>query len=247
MDKDLARYSRQIVLPQIGVNGQQLLLDSCVLVIGVGGLGTVASLYLAAAGVGRLILADRDSVELSNLQRQILYQQTDVGRQKTEAARARLLAQNPQLQIDLQQGRLTPEDLQRRIAEADVVLDCSDNFKTRFAVNAACVAVRKPLVTGAAIRFEGQLLVCDPRDTRSPCYACLFGHDGDADDQDRCEEAGVLGPVVGTIGSLQALEAIKLLTGLPAAVGQLQTWDALKSDWRKLLAPPDPNCPVCGG
>lgn len=244
MSADLARYSRQIVLPQIGVNGQQLLLDSCVLVIGVGGLGTVASLYLAAAGVGRLILADRDRVELSNLQRQILYQQADVGRQKTEAAAARLQAQNPQVELSLQQGTLSPDILQQRIREADLVLDCSDNFSTRFAVNAACVAARTPLVSGAAIRFEGQLLVCDPRDAHSPCYACLFGESGD--NQDRCEEAGVLGPVVGTIGSLQALEAIKLLTGLPSAVGQLQTWDALKSEWRKMLAPADPDCRVCG-
>lgn len=233
-----ARYSRQVVLREVGVHGQQLLRDSSVLVVGLGGLGSAAALALAGAGVGHLLLADRDRVELSNLQRQLLYRQGDVGRAKTDAARAQLLAVNPET-------RVTPLDeagWPAAVAQADVVLDCTDNFPARFAINAACVAARKPLVSGAAIRFEGQLAVFDLR-RGGPCYACLYPQDGAA--QETCEEAGILGPVVATIGNLQALAALKLLLGLADEAGILRTWDALRSQWRSHNMAADPRCPTC--
>ena len=239
-----ARYSRQVILREVGVHGQQLLRDSSVLIIGLGGLGSAASLYLAAAGVGRLLLADRDRVELSNLQRQVLYTQADLGRSKTEVARERLGALNPDVQCEIFEGLLTPERLKEMVQGADVVLDCTDNFPTRFAINEACVRAKKPLVSGAAIRFEGQLAVFDPRESTSACYACLFPSQGEA--QETCEEAGVLGPVAGTIGSLQALAALKLLLGRGQDAGRLQIWNALDMNWRQLTIPRDPLCAVCG-
>jgi Dinucleotide-utilizing enzymes involved in molybdopterin and thiamine biosynthesis family 2 len=241
---DLSRHARQVVLPEVGVNGQQLLADSTVLVVGCGGLGAAAIPYLAGAGVGRLLLADRDRVERSNLQRQVIYDEADIGQPKAEAAAAAVRALDAQLEVTALQGRLTPEALAAAVAEADVVLDCTDNFPTRFAINAACVAARKPLVSGAAIRFEGQLAVFDLRHG-GPCYACLFSEQGA--DGERCEEAGVLGPVVGTIGSLQALAALKLLLGLPAGSGELQNWDALAGRWRRLGIVADPDCRICHG
>ncbi|TXH06147.1 MAG: molybdopterin-synthase adenylyltransferase MoeB [Nevskiaceae bacterium] len=236
---DFARYSRQVVLRELGVNGQQLLRDSTALVIGLGGLGTAAALYLAGAGIGRLILADRDRVEQSNLQRQILYRQADVGRAKTEAARAQLAALNPEVDIE----RCDADEALAAVPQADVVLDCTDNFPSRFAINAACVRARRPLVSGAAIRFEGQLAVFDLR-RGGPCYACLYPDAGEA--QETCEEAGILGPVVGSVGSLQALAALKLLLGLGDDAGHLLTWDALSMRWRRLKMAADPQCPVCG-
>jgi molybdopterin/thiamine biosynthesis adenylyltransferase len=237
---DFARYSRQVILREVGVHGQALLRDSSVLVIGLGGLGAVAAQYLAAAGIGRLLLADRDRVEQSNLQRQILYRQDDLGRAKTAAAQARLQTLNPEVQISLFDAGTWPQ----AVSAADVVLDCSDNFPTRFAVNAACVQARKPLVSGAAIRFEGQLAVFDARRSDSPCYACLYPPQGDA--QETCEEAGILGPTVGVIGSLQALAALKLLLGLGDDCGKLQLWNALDMNWKTLKLPRDPQCAVCG-
>ena len=242
---DLARYSRQVVLREVGVNGQRLLQDSSVLVIGLGGLGSVASLYLAAAGIGGLLLADRDRVEASNLHRQILYRAGDLGRPKTEAARERLAEVNAAATLEAFEGRLDAEKLDRMVACADVVLDCTDNFPTRFAINAACVRGRKPLVSGAAIRFEGQLAVLDLRRADSPCYACVFPEGGEA--QETCEEAGVLGPVVGTVGSLQALAAMKLLLGRGADAGRLHLWNALDMNWRSVALARDPACAVCGG
>lgn len=241
---DFSRYSRQVVLREVGVHGQQLLSDSGVLVIGLGGLGAAASMYLAAGGVGRLLLADRDRVEASNLQRQLLYVAADVGRPKTEAARERLAALNPQTRLETFEGRLEPARLAQMVAAADVVLDCTDNFPTRFAINAACVRARKPLVSGAAIRFEGQLAVFDPRRPDGACYACLYPQAGEG--QETCEEAGVLGPVVGTIGNLQALAALKLLLGRREDVNRLQVWNALAMNWRSSTLVRDPACPVCG-
>lgn len=241
---DFSRYSRQVVLREVGVNGQQVLRDSSALVIGLGGLGSAASLYLAGAGVGRLLVADRDRVEPANLQRQVLYRAEDVGRAKTEAARERLVALNADVQVVPHDGRLEPSRLAEMVAAADVVLDCTDNFPTRFAINAACVRARKPLVSGAAIRFEGQLAVFDPRRADGACYACLFPDAGDA--AEACEEAGVLGPVVGTIGSLQALAALKLLLGREAGVNRLQIWNALDMTWRTVNVARDPACKVCG-
>lgn len=239
----LSRYARQIVLPEVGVNGQQLLLDSTAVVIGLGGLGCAAVPYLAGAGVGRLILCDRDRVDVSNLQRQTLYTQTDVGRSKAEAAAERLRSVNPQIAIEARHGEVGAEMLNPLIAEADVVLDCSDNFPLRYAINAACVARRKPLVSAAAIRFEAQLALFDPA-RGGPCYRCLYADTGEA--QERCEDAGVLGPVVGVAGSLQALIALRALLGLGEDRGRLHLWDATTLGWRTLRLAPDPDCPVCG-
>jgi len=242
--EDFSRYSRQVILREVGVHGQQLLRDSSALVIGLGGLGSTASLYLAGAGLGRLLIADRDRVEPANLQRQILYRAEDVGRPKTEAARERLAALNGAVQVEAFEGRLEPARLKQMCEAADVVLDCTDNFPTRFAINEACVRAKKPLVSGAAIRFEGQLAVFDARRADGACYACLFPQAGEG--QERCEEAGILGPVAGTIGSLQALAALKLLLGRDADVNRLQIWNALDMNWRTLTLARDPSCTVCG-
>lgn len=236
---DFSRYSRQVILPEVGVNGQALLRDSTVLIVGLGGLGSVAAQYLAGAGVGCLLLADRDRVEASNLQRQTLYRQADVGRAKTEAAAAQLAALNPLVEIRCFDAEGWPE----AVAQADVVLDCTDNFPSRYALNAACVRARRPLVSGAAIRFEGQLAVFDLR-RGGPCYRCLYPDTGDA--AERCEEAGILGPVVGTIGCMQALATLQLLLGIEAPVASLQRWDARQMQWRSHKIGVDPECPVCG-
>lgn len=243
MTPDFARYSRQVALREVGVHGQQLLRDSSALVVGLGGLGSVASLYLAGAGLGRLLVADRDRVEPANLQRQLLYRMDDVGRPKTEAARERLAALNPEVDVQAFEGRLEPARLAAMVGAADVVLDCTDNFPTRFAINAECVRARKPLVSGAAVRFEGQLAVLDPRRADGACYACLFPEAGEA--VEACEEAGILGPVVGTIGSLQALAALKLLLGRAADVNRLRIWNALDMSWRTVTIARDPACKVC--
>jgi molybdopterin/thiamine biosynthesis adenylyltransferase len=240
---DFSRYSRQVALREVGVHGQQLLRDSTALVIGLGGLGSAAAPYLAGAGLGRLLLADRDRVEPANLQRQVLYRVEDIGRPKTEAARERLAALNPEVQLDVRDGRLEPARLAAMVEAADVVLDCTDNFPTRFAINEACVRARRPLVSGAAIRFEGQLAVFDARRADGACYACVFPQAGEA--AEACEEAGILGPVVGTIGSLQALAALKLLLGRDAGVNRLQVWNALDMTWRTLTLARDPACKVC--
>ncbi|MEW6168886.1 MAG: HesA/MoeB/ThiF family protein [Pseudomonadota bacterium] len=236
---DFSRYGRQLVLPEVGVNGQALLRDSAVLIVGLGGLGSAASQYLAGAGIGRLCLADRDRVEPSNLHRQTLYRQADVGRAKTEAAAAQLRALNPDTRIETFDAATWPA----AVAEVDVVLDCTDNFPARYAINAACVRARRPLVSGAAIRLEGQLAVLDLR-RGGPCYRCLYPETGDA--AERCEEAGILGPVVGTVGCLQALAVLKLLLGLDAQAGRLQRWDAQRMQWHAHKIAADPGCPVCG-
>lgn len=237
-----ARYSRQVVLREVGVHGQQLLRDSAALIVGLGGLGSPAALYLAGAGIGRLVLSDFDEVALSNLHRQILYRESDVGRRKDEAAQEALRAVNPECEIELQPGPLDDAGMLQAARGVDVVLDCSDNFATRFAVNRACVAARRPLVSGAAIRFEGQLAVFDPA-RGSGCYACLYPDAGEP--QETCEEAGVLGPAVGVVGSRQALAAIKLLLGLGDDRGRLWIWNALTDESRRLSIRSDPNCPVC--
>lgn len=238
-----ARYARQIVLREVGVNGQEVLRDSSALIVGLGGLGTPAALYLAGAGLGRLVLTDFDRVAASNLHRQILYRQEHIGTAKLDAAREQLMALNPDCAIELRPGPLDDVGLLASARNVDVVLDCSDNFATRFAVSRACVAARKPLVSGAAIRFEGQLAVFDVA-RGTACYACLYpiagGH------AETCEEAGILGPVVGSIGVRQALAALKLLLGLGDDRGRLCVWDALTDAQRRLSIPKDPDCPVCG-
>jgi len=244
-DEELLRYSRQILLAQVDIDGQLRLKQSRVLIVGLGGLGSPVALYLAAAGVGELHLADFDSVDLTNLQRQIMHDSGSVGMSKVDSALARLHALNPQVALVAHRQALDEDSLAEAVAAVDLVLDCSDNFATREAVNAACVKARKPLVSGAAIRLEGQLSVFDPRDPLSPCYHCLYGHGSEA--ELTCSEAGVLGPLVGLVGSLQALEALKLLAGFgQPLVGRLLLVDALGSRFRELRVKRDPACSVCG-
>lgn len=244
-DNELLRYSRQILLPQIDVDGQLRLKDSRVLIVGLGGLGAPVALYLAAAGVGELHLADFDTVDLTNLQRQIIHDSDSVGVSKVDSAIARLTAINPDVKLVAHRQALDADSLDAAVAAVDLVLDCCDNFGTREAVNAACVAAKKPLVSGAAIRLEGQLSVFDLRREESPCYHCLYGHGSEA--ELTCSEAGVVGPLVGLVGSLQALEALKLLAGFgEPLVGRLLLIDALGSRFRDLRVKRDPQCAVCG-
>jgi len=243
-DTTLLRYSRQILLPEVDVVGQQRLADSHVLIIGLGGLGSPLALYLAAAGVGTMTLCDFDVVELSNLQRQILHNHARLGQSKVDSACAALRDLNPHVQLRALPAKLAGADLAHAIRACDVVADGSDNFATRFAVNAACVAQRVPLVSAAAIRWEGQLSVFDPRRADSPCYRCLYPDHGEL--AETCANSGVLGPVVGTLGCLQAVEVLKVLLGLESLVGRLLLWDALRMDFRTLRLRKDPACPVCG-
>tara|TARA_R110000822_G_scaffold197407_5_gene335333 strand:- start:14936 stop:15667 length:732 start_codon:yes stop_codon:yes gene_type:complete len=236
---DLHRYSRQIVLPEVGINGQHILSDSTVLMFGMGGLGSASAAYLAGAGVGRLLIADPDRLEASNLQRQVLYREANLGQRKIDAAAAQLTALNAQINV----SPLLPDAAMARMAEADVVLDGTDRFSARFAINAACVAARKPLISAAAIRFEGQLAVLDPH-RRGGCYACIYPPQGE--DAERCEEAGVAGPVVGTMGVMQAWLTLRLLLGLADDAGTLHTWSAERLEWRRMTISRDPSCPVCG-
>lgn len=244
-DQQLLRYSRQILLPQIDAPGQQTLLDARVLVVGAGGLGSPAAMYLASAGVGHIVIADDDVVELSNLQRQILHGESDLGRPKVESARDTLHDLNPDVAVTTLHTRLDKPGLQEQVEQADLVLDASDNFTTRFAVNAACVQHGTPLVSGAAIRLEGQLSVFIPQRADSPCYRCLY-REGEEPDQ-TCSDNGILAPVVGVIGSLQALEAIKVLLKIGEPLcGRLLIFDALYHEWRNIKLARDPHCPVCG-
>lgn len=245
-DDDLLRYSRHILLEEFGIDGQARVSAAHVLVVGAGGLGSPAVLYLAAAGVGRITLVDDDTVDLTNLQRQIAHASDRVGQPKVASAQQAVQALNPQVTIDTETARADAALLARRVPQADVVLDCSDNFATRQAVNAACVAHGKPLVAGAAIRFDGQLGVYDPRDPQSPCYACLFPPDAQFEET-RCAVLGVFGPVVGTIGTLQAHEALKLLAGVGGGlVGRLLMFDGRSSSFETMRVRRDPACPVCG-
>jgi len=244
-DQQLLRYSRQILLPQVDAAGQQALLDARVLIIGAGGLGSPAAMYLASAGVGHIVIADDDAVELSNLQRQILHGESDLGRPKVESARDTLRELNPDISVTTLHTRLDADGLEQQVEQADLVLDACDNFATRFAVNAACVQHGTPLVSGAAIRLEGQLSVFIPERSDSPCYRCLY-REGEEPDQ-TCTDNGVLAPVVGAIGSLQALEAIKVLLNIGEPLcGRLLIFDALYHEWRSIKLARDPHCPVCG-
>jgi len=245
-DSQLLRYSRHILLTELGPDAQAKFATARALVIGVGGLGAPAAQFLAAAGVGTLTLCDADHVDLTNLQRQILYATSDIGRPKVAAAATRLAAVNPEIAIEAVEQRVGGDDLRALVAQASVVLDCSDNFATRHAVNRACVAANVPLVSGAAIRFDGQIAVFDPRDPASPCYHCLFG-EGDEIDEVRCATMGVFAPLVGIVGAAQAAEALKLLAGVGRSLaGRLLLLDALAMQWREVTVPRDPGCPVCG-
>lgn len=243
-DRQLLRYSRHILLEEIGVEGQQRLRDAKVLVIGAGGLGSPAAYYLASAGVGTLTLVDGDRVDLTNLQRQILHTTDRIGMPKVESARQALAAINPEVNIVTVGERVDGEALSALVADATVVLDCTDNFATRHALNAACVHHRRPLVSGAAIRFDGQVAVFDLRDAASPCYACLFPP-GDGEDE-LCSVMGVFAPVTGIIGTVQAAEALKLAAGAGTSLtGRLLMLDALSMQWHSVRVPRDPQCPVC--
>ncbi|MEE4743263.1 molybdopterin-synthase adenylyltransferase MoeB [Pseudomonas alliivorans] len=244
-DQELLRYSRQILLQHVDIEGQLRLGKSRALVVGLGGLGSPVALYLAAAGVGELHLADFDTVDLTNLQRQIIHDTQSVGMAKVDSAIARLTAINPQISLVAHRKALDVDSLSAAVQAVDLVLDCSDNFSTREAVNAACVKAGRPLVSGAAIRLEGQLSVFDPRRSESPCYHCVYGHGSEA--ELTCSEAGVIGPLVGLVGSLQALEALKLLAGFgEPMVGRLLLIDALTTRFRELKVKRDPGCSVCG-
>ncbi|MFK3940840.1 molybdopterin-synthase adenylyltransferase MoeB [Pseudomonas monteilii] len=244
-DQALLRYSRQILLPQVDIEGQLRLQRSRVLIVGLGGLGSPVALYLAGAGVGELHLADFDEVDVTNLQRQILHDTVSVGASKVDSALQRLSALNPEVRLVAHRQALDDEALVEAVGAVDLVLDCSDNFATREAVNRACVCQEKPLVSGAAIRLEGQLTVFDTRQAHSPCYHCLYGHGSEA--ELTCSEAGVLGPLVGLVGSLQALEALKVLAGFgETLVGRLLLIDALGTRLRELRVKRDPACAICG-
>lgn len=243
-DAQLLRYSRQIMLPQIDVAGQEKLRHATVLIVGLGGLGSPASLYLAAAGVGHLLLADDDSVDLSNLQRQILHTQHNIGQAKTQSAIAALKAINPDTKLTAIDSRLQGGVLETAVKQAEVIVDATDNFATRFALNQACLKFRKPLVSGAVIRMEGQITVYDCRQADSPCYRCLYPDMAEV--AETCSENGVLAPVVGIIGSIQATETIKLLLQLGnTLVGRLLLLDAMTMEWRSIALPRDPACPTC--
>ena len=248
-DEQLLRYSRHILLDELGIEGQQKLLSSKVLVVGAGGLGCPAALYLAASGVGHITLADHDTVDLTNLQRQIAHSTERIGTPKVKSLQAAMQALNPHIQILPLQQKLadnTPEQaLSQAVAQTNVVLDCSDNFATRYAINRACVQHRVPLVSGAAVRFDGQLAVFDFREHNSPCYHCLFPESGQAEETN-CATMGIFAPLTGVIGSLQAAEALKLITGAGSSLhARLQLFDALHHHWHAIHITRDPQCAVC--
>ncbi|MFD1008561.1 HesA/MoeB/ThiF family protein [Oceanisphaera ostreae] len=243
-DSEFMRYSRHLLLEEVGEEGQLKLKQASVLVVGLGGLGSPAVQYLAAAGVGTLWLADFDQIEVSNLQRQTLYDMDSLQHSKAETARAKLQQLNPEVEVIAINQKLGADNLAAFVAEVDLVLDCTDNILIRQELNAACYARGKPLLVGAAIRFEGQLLALDPARDHG-CYRCLYGPD--IGEQLNCSNSGVIGPVVGTIGMLQALEAIKFFTGTGTVPwGELKLFDAKNHSWHGLRVPKDPACPVCG-
>ncbi|MCU6678035.1 HesA/MoeB/ThiF family protein [Leclercia tamurae] len=243
-DRDFMRYSRQILLEDIAIDGQQKLLASRVLLIGLGGLGAPAALYLAGAGIGTLVLADDDEVHLSNLQRQIMFTTDDIAQPKAQVTQRRLQQLNPDIRLIALQTRLEGQALQEEIARADVVLDCTDNMATRQAINAACVMLNTPLITASAVGFGGQMMVLTPPWTQG-CYRCLWPEDNEP--QRNCRTAGIVGPVVGVMGTLQALEAIKLLSGIESPRNALRLFDARAGSWRQLALQRASGCQVCGG
>jgi molybdopterin/thiamine biosynthesis adenylyltransferase len=245
-DNQLLRYSRHILLPQIGYEGQEKLTQSHALIVGAGGLGAPTALYLAAGGVGQLTICDYDAVDLTNLQRQVIHTTQSVGINKALSAQQTLQAINPEVTVHTVQARSTEAQFEALAAEADVIVDCSDNFNTRYTLNRICVKLRKPLVSGAAIGFEGQVTVFDMRHDDSPCYHCLFPDMGEEEGM-RCAENGVFAPLVGMIGTTQAAEAMKLLLGLGESLqGRLLMLDVQAMEWRSIKLNRDPACKVCG-
>ena len=245
-DEQLLRYSRHILLDEIGIEGQTRIINAHALIIGAGGLGSPAALYLASAGVGRITLADGDTVDLTNLQRQIIHTQERIGQAKALSGKIALAQINPEVIVEPLIQRLVGEQLESLVSEADVVLDCCDNFATRHAVNAACVKHKTPLVSGAAIRFSGQLSVFDTRRENAPCYHCLFP-EAEESEETRCAIMGVFAPLTGIIGAMQAAEALKVISGSgEPAVGRLLLLDALTMEWRSVKYGKDTQCAVCG-
>lgn len=244
-DEELLRYSRHILLDEIGIEGQERIRASHALVIGAGGLGSPAAMYLACAGVGQITVTDHDTVDLTNLQRQIAHRTDSVGRPKVESLKRTLQDLNPLVQVNALPVRVDAAALDALVHAADVVLDCSDNYATRQAVNAACVQHAKPLVSGAAIQFDGQISVYDTREAEAPCYACTFAPDAEFEEV-RCSTMGVFAPLVGIIGSMQAAEALKLLSGAGQTLnGQLQMLDGRSMEWTRIRMPRNPDCAVC--
>lgn len=243
-DVQLLRYSRQILLPQVDVNGQQKLIQSKVLIVGMGGLGSPVAMYLATAGIGHLVLVDFDRVDLSNLQRQIIHSSAQIGEYKSVSARKKLQALNPDVQITLINQRLKEDSFKDYLGDVDVVVDCCDNFATRFIVNAACVSEGVPLVSGSALRWEGQIAVFLSTQKNSPCYRCLY--DDNKEQTEICSEAGILAPLVGVIGSIQASEVVKILLNIGEFIcGKLLLFNAFFGSFRILKLHKDPTCPVC--
>lgn len=245
-DEQLLRYSRHILLPELDIAGQEAILASRVLIVGAGGLGSPAAMYLASAGVGTIVLADGDTVDLTNLQRQVMHRNDSVGRLKAESGRDTLASLNPEVLTVALPQRLEGPLLDAHVSEVDVVLDCTDNFATRHAINRACVKFAKPLVSGAAVRFDGQLSVFDKRDANNPCYHCLFP-DGDDVEETRCAVMGVFAPITGIIGTMQAAEALKVIAPCgEALVGRLLLVNAFGMELRTVRYAKDPACVVCG-
>ena len=244
-DSDLLRYSRHILLPELGMEGQTRIRNAQVLLIGLGGLGSPLAMYLAASGVGTLTLADDDRVELSNLQRQIVHSSETLGQLKVDSAQTRMRALNPGVTVHTVNARLDKDALAQQVARATVVVDASDNFTTRFALNAACYAARKPLVSAATIRLEAQITVFDFRHDHSPCYRCLYPELDEL--AETCSQTGVLAPVPGIVGAIQATETLKLIAGFGTPlVGRLLLLDATHMEWREIKLSKDPRCPLCG-
>ena len=242
-DELLLRYSRQILLPDVDIQGQTILNQARVLVLGAGGLGAPVLLYLAAAGIGHITVVDPDTVDLSNLQRQVIHSTANISQAKVESAKQSMLAINPHIQVQALQTRLDEQQLLIQVAAHDVVVDCTDNFPTRFAINQACFTAKKPLVSGAVIRMDGQISTFDFRQAGA-CYRCLYNEEGGV--EDTCSTNGILAPVAGIIGSMQATEALKVLLNLPTLHGRLLLLDAKYMQWRELRLRADANCPVCG-
>ncbi|MBL79241.1 MAG: molybdopterin biosynthesis protein MoeB [Nitrosomonadaceae bacterium] len=244
-DEQLLRYSRHILLPQIGILGQEKLTKSCALIIGIGGLGSPVAMYLAASGIGELILCDNDDVDLTNLQRQSIHNSEAIGMPKVDSAKKAIAKMNPEINVTVFQEYINEKKLQELVPKADVVIDASDNFVTRHAINQACVAYRKPLVSGSAIQFKGQISVFDMSKDTSPCYHCLFSKDGSNKDM-HCATMGIFSPLVGIIGSMQAAEAAKILLDIESTLnGRLMLLDALTMEWRSIKLNKDPECTVC--
>ena len=244
-DHELLRYSKQIMLPQIDIEGQQKINDSQMLIIGMGGLGSPTALYLAAAGVGHLVIADFDQVELSNLQRQIIHSTSDIGDDKVNSAKAKLLKLNPNITVTVANEIMHSDNLASLIKDVDIVLDGTDNFESRFEINKACVECHKPLISAAVIRFEGQISVFKGYEVDQPCYQCLYSEQGNG--RESCVENGVLAPVAGLVGTIQALQAIKVLLGLGEQLcGELLLIDGLDLSFRKVKIAKDSECPICG-